>query len=204
MNASNEPATLKSEPSSMKPWVIGFLLGAVVLTVLPLLQQRFLKAPPPVQQLSPWSVTSVSGGDVDSRALADKVVVLTVATSPCDADCVTRVKEFGALAHHVDDLGDRVVLVTLVDEGAADALREYVQKGSSAWRFGALEPAANAQFQAALVKFLGADSTDFARSHSLMLLDQNDAVRGFWQGDMAGRGNVVNAARLLAKHGANP
>jgi hypothetical protein len=60
------------------------------------------------------------------------------------------------------------------------------------------------QLQKALVTFLGADKTDLARSHAIVIIDQNNAVRGFWQPDIAGRGNAVNAARLLAKRGPSP
>ena len=38
----------------------------------------------------------------------------------------------------------------------------------------------------------------------IVLIDQNDAVRGYWMNDGAGRGNSINAARLLAKLGPMP
>lgn len=191
----------EAEPkSSNRPFFIAFVIGALVLTGLPLLQSRFLKAPPPVMTLDAWAASE----QVSASALGGHVVLLQVELSPCDADCVTRVTEFGRLASHVSDLGDKIILVTLADDAAQTALGELAKPASAAWRFAPPEPGVMAQLQRGLVKFLGADSTDFARSHSIALLDQNGAVRGYWQGDLAGRGNVVNAARLLAKKGPNP
>jgi hypothetical protein len=192
------------ERSSWRPFVLAFIVGAVVLTLLPLLQERFLKAPPPVLQLEPWT----AGEGVSSAALAGTVVLLTVELMPCEAECAERVRSFGAITQHVSDLAGRegvspIVLVTLADEPTRAAL-QGVLAPSEAWRVAPPEPRLMTQLQIGLAKFLGADSTDFSRSHALVLLDQNGAVRGYWQGDVAGRGNAINAARLLAKKGPNP
>lgn len=189
-----------AQKSSNKPFFIAFVLGALVLTGLPFLQERFLKAPPPILTLTPWSTTAA---DISSVALSGKVVLLQVEVAPCDADCTKRVTEFGNIVNHVNDLGDKVVLVTLADAQTLGALEQ--RKGASAaWRFAELDSALLTQLQVGLVKFLGADSTDFARSHSVVLIDQNGAVRGYWQDGTAGRGNAINAARLLAKKGPIP
>lgn len=193
-----------SEPSSWKPYLIGFGIGAVILTLMPLLQTRFLKAPPPVMQLDAWSANTLGGGEVSSKALSDKVTLLTLELGPCDADCVTRSKDFGATASHVNDLGDRVVLVSMIGADAQAALNESIKSASPTWRFAEGDPALLTQLQKALVTFLGADKTDLARSHAIVIIDQNNAVRGFWQPDIAGRGNAINAARLLAKRGSKP
>lgn len=186
--------------SSNKPFFIAFLIGALVLTGLPFLQERFLKAPAPIITLTPWST---SAADVSSTALNGKVVLLQVEVSPCDAECGKRVTEFGNIVSHVNDLGDKVVLVTLADAQTLAAL-EQRKSASAAWRFAELDSVLLTQLQVGLVKFLGADSTDFARSHSIVLIDQNAAVRGYWQDGTAGRGNAINAARLLAKKGPIP
>ncbi|MFT3711109.1 MAG: hypothetical protein QM817_26065 [Archangium sp.] len=191
-----------TEPkSSNRPFFIAFLIGAVVLTALPLLQERFLKAPPPILQLTPWTS---SAGEVSSIALTGKVVLVQVEVSPCDAECGKRVTDFGAITNHVSDLGDKIVLVTLADTGAMATLEAQRKLASPAWRFAEPDPALLTQLQVGLVKFLGADSTEFTRSHSLVLLDQDGSVRGYWQTGDVGRGNAINAARLLAKKGPAP
>ena len=47
-------------------------------------------------------------------------------------------------------------------------------------------------------------NTTFAKAHVIVLIDQNGAVRGYWLDDGPGRGNSINAARLLAKEGPTP
>jgi hypothetical protein len=186
--------------SSNRPFVIAFVVGAVVLTALPLLQERFLKAPAPILSLTPWS----SSDEVSSDALKDKVVLLQLETAPCEAECLGRVKEFASIEGHVSDLGGKIVLVTLADAPTQAAIAEPRKSAGPGWKVATPDPTLVTQLQVGLVKFLGADSTDFVRSHALVLIDQTGAVRGYWQGDMSGRGNAINAARLLAKKGPNP
>lgn len=197
--ADAEPKT----PIWKNPYLIGFLIGAFFLTVLPLMQRQFLKAPPPIRQLTAWELPSLGGGPISSTALAGKVLLITTELGPCDAACLERQQLFGTATRHVDDLGDKVVLVSLVGEAAKEALTGAIQ-ATPAWRFaGAPEPLLT-QLQPALDQFLAPNTADFARGHHIALVDQNGAVRGFWRDDGAGRGNSINAARLLAKEGPNP
>jgi hypothetical protein len=191
-------------PIWKNPYLIGFLIGAVFLTILPIMQRQFLKAPPPIRQLNPWELTSLGGGAVSSAALAGKVVLITTELGPCDAACVERQNLFGTATRHVDDLKDKVVLVSLVGDAAKESLTGLIQAATPAWRFaGAPEPLLS-QLQPALDQFLAPNTADFARAHHIALIDQNGAVRGFWMDDGAGRGNSINAARLLAKEGPAP
>ena len=48
----------------------------------------------------------------------------------------------------------------------------------------------------------GTTAQEFATLPGFAVVDQNGALRGFWKDDVAGRGNAINAARLLATHGA--
>ncbi|MFO0597812.1 MAG: hypothetical protein U0228_21100 [Myxococcaceae bacterium] len=201
---STQPASQPSgdapTPTGWKPYLLAFAVGAVILTVMPLVQTRFLKAPPPVLQLEPWQA-----GAVASTQLQGKVTLLTVEVGPCAQDCLERQQAFAALDPHLSDLGDGVVLVTLTDEAAAGAVQQLASKAAgSRWKLGSTDDALMTQLQKGLTQFLGAENREFARSHSLVLIDQNDAVRGYWQGDVVGRGNAVNAARLLAKKGPQP
>lgn len=200
MADAEEPKT----PIWKNPYLIGFLIGAVFLTILPLMQRQFLKAPPPIRQLTAWELPSLAGGPTSSTALTGKVVLVTTELGPCDQACLERAKTFGLATKHVDDLGDKVVLLTLVGSDAAAGLTELIQSATPAWRFAGAPDPLLSQLQPALDQFLAGKTVDFARGHHIALLDQNGAVRGFWMDDGAGRGNSINAARLLAKEGPNP
>jgi len=172
------------------------------------MQRLFLKAPKPIRQLTAWELPSLGGGPVSSAALTGKVVLATTDLGPCDEACVERQKTFGLAVHHVDDLGDKVVLVSLVGEQAREALAPLIQAATPAWRFGGgsdaqLEPLLG-PLQLGLDQFLAPPSANFAKAHVIVLIDQNNAVRGYWMHDGAGRGNSINAARLLAKRGPTP
>jgi cytochrome oxidase Cu insertion factor (SCO1/SenC/PrrC family) len=191
-------------PPWKNPFVLAFVAGAAFLTVLPVLQRPFLKAPPPVMALGPWALESLGGGPVSSEALAGKVVLATTEWGPCDAACVTRQEAFGRGVNHVDDLGDRIVFVSLVGPEAKAPLARLWQGASPAWRFGAATPEFLGELERGLRQFTGRPGATFAEAHAIVLIDQDNAVRGYWFDDVAGRGNSINAARLLAKHGPNP
>jgi cytochrome oxidase Cu insertion factor (SCO1/SenC/PrrC family) len=202
------------KPFFKSPYLIGFLIGAVFLTVLPILQRQFLKAPPPIRKLTAWEVPSLGGGAVSSVALAGKVVLATTEFGPCDAACLERQKTFGLAVRHVDDLKDKVVLLSLVGEEAKAGLTELIQAATPAWRFGGgtqaqLEPLLG-QLQLALDEserspaFPLPPGASFSKAQSIVMLDQNGAARGYWINDVAGRGNSIMAARMLAQKGPNP
>ena len=183
-------------PFWKNPFLLAFLLGAVFLTLMPFAQRRFLKAPPPVMQLAAWEAPPLS-----SAAYANKVVLLTAEAGACDDDCVKRQTDFGTATRHVDDLGN-IALVSLVSEEA----REKVAPGATSplWKLGDASPALLQQLEDALTTFLPPPGAHFVVAHPIVLIDQNNAVRGFWPNDAAGRGNSINAARLLAKEGPTP
>lgn len=201
-----ESASALPEPGGgWRPYVIAFLIGAVLLTVLPLLQRQFLKAPAPVKQLDAWSLSSLSGGDVTSSALAGQVVLLSAELGVCDASCVQRQADFGTAIRHVDDLKKTpITLVTVVGPQAHEALTAQIAAGSPAWRFAKADDAFIAQLQGGLDAFLPPPGAVFSGTQSIVLIDQNNAIRGFWMADGVGRGNSINAARLLSKEGPNP
>lgn len=210
MNASPVVMSESTPPKPFwkNPYLIGFLLGAAFLTVMPFIQRRFLKAPPPLRQLTAWELPSLGGGPVSTTALKGKVVLATTELGPCDPACLERQKNFGTAVRHVDDLDGGVVVVSFVGEEAKAGLAELMQTATPAWRFAGgnadqLDPLLG-QLQLGLDQFLAPPSANFAKAHVIVLIDQNDAVRGYWMDDGAGRGNSINAARLLAKHGPNP
>lgn len=199
------PAPAKT-PVWKNPYVLGFLIGAVFLTILPFAQRRFLKAPPPMRQLTAWELPSLAGGPVSSTALAGKVVLATAETGPCDAACLERQGNFGLAVKHVDDLKDKVVLVSFVTDEARSGLSELLAAATPAWRFagGTLAQLEPLFTQLNLAEQYPQANTTFAKAHVIVLIDQNGAVRGYWLDDGPGRGNSINAARLLAKEGPTP
>jgi hypothetical protein len=186
----------KKSPFWKNPFLIAFFIGAVFLTVLPFAQRRFLKAPPPVMQLTAWDASPLT-----SSAFAGKVVLLTAETAACPDECMKRQGDFGTAIRHVDDLGN-ITLITLVSPEARTAIAPVAT--SPLWKLGDASPALLSQLEDALNKFLPPPGAQFAQTHAIVLIDQNNAVRGFWPGDAAGRGNSINAARLLAKEGPIP
>lgn len=161
---------MKLKPNA---FVLAFVLGAAVLTLLPFLQKRFLKAPAPIRTLPGWPPGRVS--------------LVSFAPSPCDAECAQRQEAFERSRPHLDDVDGGVVMVTLSMADAASSIEE---------------------FRLAWVQWAGTDAgstpAEFARLPGFAVVDQNGALRGFWKDDAEGRGNAINAARLLWRHGPAP
>jgi cytochrome oxidase Cu insertion factor (SCO1/SenC/PrrC family) len=190
-------------------YTVSFVIGAIFLTVLPFMQKRFLKAPAPIAALGPWRLFTLDDHrPMGSTELSGQVVLVFFAPSPCDAACVERQRVFARGVDHTDDLSDRIrhVTITRSDNVGLKALaigRWHILAGSDA----ELAPVLGA-FHAAWALFAKTDagvSIDERLSlPAVVLIDQDGAVRGFWRDDAAGRGNAINAARLLAKHGPQP
>jgi cytochrome oxidase Cu insertion factor (SCO1/SenC/PrrC family) len=192
------------------PFVIAFLLGVVVLTVLPFLQRRFLKAPPAIAPLTTWSLSRVDDArPFGSADLVGHVFIIFFAASPCETGCLEAHRAFGRGIDHTDDLADMVHFVTVARETAAPALkglatgRWHVVTGSDE----ALSPLV-ASLHAAWALRGGSDAgSTFQEQIALQafaVIDQAGQVRDFWRADSSGRGNAINAARLLARYGTNP
>lgn len=194
----------------VNPWTIAFAIGATVLTVMPFAQRRFLSAPPPLGPLGTFTLAEAAGGaPLGSQQLSGKVYIATLAPAPCDEACAERAAALARALGHTDDLGERLHLVTFAMPGAVDALadkghgRYHVVSGTAA----ELEPVL-VGLRAAWARFAGTDagttSDEFSRLPAFAVVDQRGDVRGFWRDDAAGRGNAINAARLLARHGVAP
>jgi len=190
--------------------VIAFLLGAIVLTVLPFLQRRFLKAPPAIAPLTTWRLSTVDDArPFGSAELLGHVFIIFFAPSPCETDCLEAQRAFGRGVDHTDDLGDTVHFVTVARDTAAPALqglangRWHVVTGADE----ALSPLVASLHSAwALRGGSDAGSTlpEQIALQAFAVIDQEGQVRDFWRADSAGRGNAINAVRLLARYGPNP
>ncbi|MDP1922739.1 MAG: hypothetical protein Q8L14_41235 [Myxococcales bacterium] len=192
------------------PFVIAFVLGVIVLTALPFLQRRFLKAPPAIAPLATWRLSTVDDArPFGSAELVGHVFVVFFADSPCDTACLEAQRAFGRGLDHTDDLGDKVHFVTVARDSAAPALkglasgRWHVVTGNDA----ELTPLVTSLHAAwALRGGFDAGSTlpEQIALQAFAVIDQEGQVRDFWRADSAGRGNAINATRLLARYGPNP
>jgi hypothetical protein len=195
-------------PFYKDPFVMAFVVGVVVLTVLPFMQKRFLKAPPPMRALPAWELSGLGdAGPVSSQSLSGRVVLMELATSPCDESCVARQERFGNGLSHTDDLHDAIALVTVVMPGSDAALMKFASPGSR-WHLASGTLAQLSVLLGALDQGwtewahtdAGSTAEEFSRLPAVLVLDQRGALRGFWHDDEPGRGNAINAARLLAGH----
>ena len=96
-----------------------------------------------------------------------------------------------------------------------EVLNAYARKRNAPrdrWKF---LTGSEAQLQELLIKRMrvemgaprpieGTDLIDISHANKFALIDQNGDVRGFWSTDELARGNLINAARMLATRGANP
>jgi hypothetical protein len=194
----------------VNPFSVAFVLGALVLTLLPVLQKQFLKAPAPIAPLGVWRLTSIdTERPLGSQELGTRVVLFFFAPGPCDSLCFERQRVFGRGLEHTDDLNDAIHLVTITRLLGAETLKGVAH---SRWHIvsGTDDEVSNVleSFHRAWATFAGTDAgtslDEWLRLPAVVLVDQNGWVRGFWRDDAAGRGNAINAARLLAKYGSEP
>ncbi len=189
-------------PFHKNPFLWGFLIGAFFLTVLPLLQRQMMRAPPPLGWLPSLSLDTAQG----PVALAGSVWIVSVATAPCSRLCMLRQEKLERLLPHVEDLKDKVKVLTLAPAGAALSPKVGQRANWVAAEGASAAPLIDALYAALFASTGDAGPTiaDFAEKPLFWLLDQEGAIRGFWGVDELSQGNVINAARLLAREGPNP
>lgn len=201
----NEPTPDAPPPAKVplwrNPFVIAFVVGMIFLTVLPFMQRRFLKAPPPGPSLGAWQLQLTDGGTFGAEQLEGKVWIASFAPDP------GRRAEFGSILKHVEDLGEAIVLVSFIvpgETGPAGTDKWFIVTGDPQ-KFEAL---AMKRFQPAFAEFARTDAgstlAEWTQIPTLAVVDQNGALRGFWRDNDLGRGNAINAARLLARYGPTP
>ncbi|MBX7115834.1 MAG: hypothetical protein K1X64_16010 [Myxococcaceae bacterium] len=194
----------------VNPYTVAFVVGAAFLTALPLMQRQFLSAPAPVGAWGEWQLSAVDDGTTKTSAtFAGKVVLANFVPNDCDSACVDNRLEIGKVLGHTDDLGDKIAVVTFAWPSSRNLVRGkaherwYVLSGDESQLWGLFE-----RFRASWATFAHTDAgnsaPEFSTLPAYMLVDQLGAIRGFWKSDEVGRGNSINAARLLAKEGPNP
>jgi len=198
-------------PVWKNPFVIAFAVGVVFLTALPFMQQRFLKAPPPGPPVGAWAGSLRDGGTFTSEDLKGRVWLASFAADP------VRRAEFGDMLRHFDDLPPhKVALVSFVAPGEAGPFGGdawYVVSGTPE-QFDSLVQKFQPTFQEALATRnaggftpdydAGTSPAEWLHVPAIAVIDQNGAFRVFWNEQSLGRGNAINAARLLARQGPTP
>lgn len=206
------------------PFVVAFVLGAIVLTILPFVQRRTLRAPPPLAALATWSLPALGApgaapGDtapsdttalptVGNAQLDGHVWIATVSRAGC-ADCPAALTQLTSMARHLDDLRQAVRLVAFVEPGAprpahgddAAARASTLVVDARGDDYQALRRTLEQGWTTQLER-IGDRLVAFDARPSLVLIDQRGAVRGFWPPTDEGRGHAINAARMLSRQGA--
>lgn len=204
------------------PFVIAFAIGALTLTILPFLQSMVLRAPAPVASLGEWQLVDQDGHPIGSESLRGQVWIASVFFSRCPSVCPKQQKDFGTILRHLDDLRSpdkppvRLVSFSVDPEfDTPEVLRAWAGKHDVDTTKWSLVTGTEAALKDLLVgrMFLeigskqpipGTDLFDIAHASRFVLVDQNGDVRGYWPTDDLGRGNLINAARLLWKKGPKP
>src|SRR5690606_14449383 len=118
-------------------FVLGLLLGAAALFVLPFLQRLSLRAPPPISSLGTWELVDQTGTAFGSADLAGQVWVASFFFARCPSVCPKQQEDFKQILRHVDDLHDKsgqkrpIRLVSFTvdpEDDTPEALRAYAQK----------------------------------------------------------------------------
>ena len=201
-----------------------FAVGLIILTVLPLLQSLTYRAPPPKASLGTWSLVDDKGQPIGSETLKGQVWIASFFFARCPSVCPKQQADFKKLLEHFNDLEGapgkspvRLVSFTVDPEFdtpaalAAYATRMGAPEGR--WKFVTGDKAAVSDF---IVKKMmlhmgerrelqgSTDLFDISHANKFVLVDQNGDVRDYWDTDANSRGNLVTAARMLAKRGPNP
>lgn len=202
------------------PFVVAFVLGAIVLTILPFVQRRTLRAPPPLATLATWSLPALADvaptpsdaapaaatalPTVGNAQLDGHVWLATVSRADC-TDCPAALAQLTSMARHLDDLRQAVRLVAFVEPGAP---RPATTEGAATLvvdargdDYQALRRTLEQGWTTQLER-IGDRLVAFDARPSLVLIDQRGAVRGFWPPTDEGRGHAINAARMLSRQGA--
>lgn len=210
-------------PIYKNPFVIAFVLGALILTVLPIMQSLVMRAPPPIASLGDWNLVDQDGQPISDDSLRGQVWVASFFFSRCPSVCPQQQADFQKILDHVSDLSSddkkpiRLVSFSVDPEFDTPAvLKAYAQKRgvpSDRWTFvtGGQQALTDLLVKRMMVD-VGERTTlpgqpdlfDISHAAKFVLVDQNGDVRGYWGTDELARGNLINAARLLWKRGPQP
>jgi protein SCO1/2 len=196
------------------PYASAFVAGAVILTILPFAQKLFLTAPPPIASLGQWELVDEAGKPFGSVDLKGKVYIASFFFTRCSAACPEQQAGMKAMLPHLEDLDGKAgvapiafVSFTVDPDGdtpaVLDAYAARLGAPRGKWKF---LTGSHALVEDLIVNRFHVAMGTSPKDHvaKLALVDQNGDLRGFWDTDELARGNLINAARLLAKLGPHP
>jgi protein SCO1/2 len=208
----------EKKPLWKNPFVVAFVGGVVAITVLPFLQRMSLRAPPPIASIGSYTLVDERGAPFGSAQLKGNVYIASFFFTRCPSVCPAQQESMKKILRHIDDVKGITLVSFTVDpeHDTPEVLAAYANKmgaPAGAWKF--LTGSESAMRELLVKQFLvamgerkaldgSADLYDIAHSAKFALVDQNGELRGFWSTDDLGRGNIINAARMLAKYGPNP
>lgn len=207
-------------PLFKNPYLWGFILGAVALTVMRPLSGMMQSAPPPIAKLKPWVLVDQDGQAFGSEQLKGKVWVANFIFTTCPATCPGLTRALKKVEHSFRDLGDSVAFVTFTVDPSGDTpevLKAYREKNgitSKRWHFLTGEEKTVRDFLIGQLPFHVGEKTPqdvadanlytIAHAEKLALFDQNGDLREVFSTDPRSLGSLGGAARLLVKKGPNP
>ena len=212
------------------PFVIAFVLGATLLTLLGPVQRLFLHAPPALATIEPWSLTDQNNQPFGSAQLKGKVWVADYFFTRCPSICpeltrkMKRVQQEWAkfddvhfVSFTVDPEHDTpAILAAYADQAKIDTHNWSLLSGSFAqvhdvvrkkmfMHIGEKTPRPEAKQNKASSSAAAQEALfDISHLGKFALFDQNGDLRATFSTDDEGLGALGNAARLLLDYGPNP
>lgn len=199
------------------PYVIGFLVGAALLTAYRFLATATLRAPAPIADLGAWTLVDQDGAAFGSQQLAGDVYVASFFFTRCPTVCPSLMDKQKRMQKAVADLGDeegesKVRFLAITVDPAHDTpavLKDYAGKlgaDPARWTFltgdrAVVEDLLVKRMMVGVGEQKPGDLFDIAHSTRFALVDQKGRLRALWPTEEEQLGNLINAARLLANEG---
>ena len=199
----------KKVPLWRNPYVLIFIGGAIVLTLMRPMLRRDPK-PPPVDGVLPlFSLTSERGEKMGSTELAGQVYVANFLFTSCTTVCPLTVTSLQKLQKRYEERNVPVRIVSFSVDPNTDTpevLRAYAEKsGADAKRWTFLtgaEPEMRKVMDGFLLslepkKTMGNGLMDIAHSQKLVIVDGRGALRGFYASDDEGLDEVFHRSQQV-------
>lgn len=108
------PGPLSRLPRPLRnPYLLGFLVGAALVTASVPLFRSVPPAPAPIGDMPAWSLTDPTGRDVGSASLAGRTYVIVLAGSRCRGPCARARQELVRLSDRFAAVGAEMPIVVV-------------------------------------------------------------------------------------------